>query len=54
MQTHRAGGPPWHRTLETVEKLFPVDKWDWSEQKDRTIAHPSGLKELAITLKRCK
>ena len=54
MQTHRAGGPPWHCALETVEELFPVDKWDWPEQKDRTIAHPSGLKELAITLKRCK
>ena len=54
MQTHRAGGPPWHRALETVEELFPVDKWDWPEQKDRTISHPSGLKELVITLKRCK
>ena len=54
MQTHRAGGPPWHCALETVEELFPVDKWDWPEQRGRTIAHPSGLKELAITLKRRK
>ena len=54
MQTHRAGGPPWHCALETVEELLPVDTWDWPEQKDRTISHPSGLKELVITLKRCK
>ena len=54
MQTHRAGGPPWHCALETVEELFPLDKWDWPEQRGRTIAHPSGLKELAITLKRRK
>ena len=54
MQTHRDGGPPWHCALETVEELFPADKWHWPEQKDRTVAHPSGLKELAITLKRWK
>ncbi len=54
MQTHRDGGPPWHCALETVEGLFPLEKWHWPEQKDHSIAHPSGLKELVITLKRSK
>ncbi|HCX88600.1 MAG TPA: thiopurine S-methyltransferase [Gammaproteobacteria bacterium] len=52
MQTHREGGPPWHCPLDAIEQLFRAEQWLWPERKDRTIAHPSGLKELAIILKR--
>ena len=54
MQTHREGGPPWHCPLETVESLFPETHWEWPKRRDQTISHPSGLKELAIYLKRRK
>ncbi len=52
IQTNRAGGPPWHCALDSLETLFGSDKWVWPEQKDQTIGHPSGLKELALVLKR--
>ncbi len=54
MQTHREGGPPWHCSLTTVESLFPETRWEWLTRRDQTISHPSGLKELAIYLKRKK
>ena len=54
MQTHREGGPPWHCSLATVESLFPETRWEWLTRRDQTIRHPSGLKELAIYLKRKK
>jgi SAM-dependent methyltransferase len=52
MQTGRPGGPPWHCDLLTLQRLFPVTRWYWPENLEAFIAHPSGLKELALVLQR--
>lgn len=52
MQTAREGGPPWHVPLSAIKSLFPETIWSWPADPVDTVMHPSGLRELLISLKR--
>jgi hypothetical protein len=51
MQTHAAGGPPFHCDPDIVKRHFNQPKWRWSEEID-LIFHPSGRHEIAYILQR--
>lgn len=50
MQTHTAGGPPFHCDLKAMHNLFPATRWRWPEQRERQVDHPSGRSEQPAVL----
>lgn len=52
MQTGRDGGPPFHCDLHRMRALFPDDVWAWPEIVHPTVAHPSGVAEIPVALRR--
>ena len=50
MQTHTAGGPPFHCDLEAMGHLFPTARWRWPEQLEPQVQHPSGRSEQPAVL----
>lgn len=50
MQTHTAGGPPFHCDLNSMHNLFPATRWRWPEQLERQVDHPSGRSEQPAML----
>ncbi len=50
MQTHTAGGPPFHCDLNSMHNLFPATRWRWPEQLERQVDHPSGRSEQPAVL----
>lgn len=52
MQTHKAGGPPYHCDPGDMRRLFVDDLWQWPDEPLREVPHPNGLYELAVVLTR--
>ncbi len=50
MQTHTAGGPPFHCDLNSMHNLFPATRWRWPEQLERQVDHPAGRSEQPAVL----
>lgn len=53
MQSGRSHAPPFSCDLAVMRGLFDSHRWEWSENQF-TVDHPSGLKEIAVVLKRQK
>ena len=51
MQTHTAGGPPFHCDLDAMRGLFPAERWRWPEHPDAQVEHPSGRSEQPAVLR---
>ena len=51
MQTHTAGGPPFHCDLDAMRGLFPAERWHWPEHRDAQVEHPSGRSEQPAVLR---
>ena len=51
MQTHTAGGPPFHCDLDAMRGLFPAERWHWPEHPDAQVEHPSGRSEQPAVLR---
>lgn len=45
-------GPPYHSDINAMRALFPAPLWQWPKPPYDTVAHPSGLQELAVVLTR--
>ncbi len=52
MQTHSAGGPPFHCSISAMRALFPAERWVWPERLETKVPHPSGLTEQPVVLRR--
>ncbi len=50
MQTHTAGGPPFHCDLNAMRRLFTAGRWRWPEHLDPQVEHPSGRSEQPVVL----
>ena len=50
MQTHTAGGPPFHCDMKAMHRLFPADRWRWPEHLDAPVEHLSGRSEQPAVL----
>ena len=51
MQTHTAGGPPFHCDLDAMRGLVPAERWHWPEHRDAQVEHPSGRSEQPAVLR---
>lgn len=51
MQTHSAGGPPFHCDIDAMRRLFPADRWQWPDRLEPAVEHPSGRAEQPVVLK---
>lgn len=51
MQTHTAGGPPFHCGMDAMRRLFPSSRWVWPEHLDAPVEHPSGRSEQPAILR---
>ena len=51
MQTHTAGGPPFHCDMNAMRALFPAERWRWPEHLDPQVEHPSGRSEQPAVLR---
>jgi methyl halide transferase len=45
-------GPPYHCDINGMRALFPEPKWAWPKPPYPRTAHPAGLAELAVVLRR--
>ena len=45
-------GPPYHCDINAMRALFPVERWHWPKPPYERVAHPSGMAELAVVLRR--
>ena len=59
VQIHRPGasqglieGPPYHCDINAMRALFPLERWHWPKPPYERVAHPSGMAELAVVLRR--
>jgi hypothetical protein len=52
MQTHSAGGPPFHCAIDAMRELFPADRWSWPGRLEAEVPHPSGRTEQPVVLRR--
>jgi methyl halide transferase len=52
MQTHSAGGPPFHCDLATMQRLFPPGQWRWPERLESPIPQSPGRDEQPVVLER--
>jgi hypothetical protein len=50
MQTHTAGGPPFHCDMTEMRRLFSVEYWHWPETLEATIPHSAGREEQPAVL----
>ena len=51
MQSNTAMGPPYSCDLNTMQELFAMPTWRWSDDSTR-VDHPSGMHEIACVLTR--
>jgi hypothetical protein len=51
MQTHTAGGPPFHCDLDAMRALFAATRWQWPAHLDPQMDHPSGRSEQPAMLR---
>jgi len=52
MQTGAPGGPPFDCPLPAMRALFPAPNWEWPSALAPAVAHPSGLVEQPVVLRR--
>lgn len=52
MQTDKTDGPPFHCALDRMRQLFDPQRWRWPQDPLPTVPHPSGLREIAVLLRR--
>jgi len=45
-------GPPYHLDIHAVRALLPSAHWQWPKPPYPAVAHPIGMAELAVVLKR--
>jgi SAM-dependent methyltransferase len=45
-------GPPYHCDINAMRALFPEPRWEWEKPPYPRTAHPIGLEELAVVLRR--
>ncbi|HVL37467.1 MAG TPA: methyltransferase domain-containing protein [Burkholderiales bacterium] len=45
-------GPPYHCDINAMRALFPASRWAWPKPPYPRIAHPRGIAELAVVLRR--
>jgi len=50
MQTHTAGGPPFHCDMNAMRSLFPATRWRWPDRLDPRVEHSSGRSEQPAVL----
>jgi SAM-dependent methyltransferase len=50
MQTHTAGGPPFHCDMQVMRKLFSADAWIWPDTLPEPVQHLSGRTEQPAIL----
>ena len=51
MQTHSAGGPPFHCDIMHMQRLFPAADWRWPETLPAQVSHPTGFAEQPAILR---
>ena len=51
MQTHTAGGPPFHCDLAKMREIFPASRWTWPDVLEAQVEHPSGRSEQPVVLR---
>jgi len=52
MQSHSAGGPPFHCDMPEMRRLFTPTRWHWPQQLDRAVPHSAGREEQPAVLER--
>lgn len=52
MQTGAEGGPPYHCDLEVMRGHLPESVWEWPQGAPAKVAHPRGIFELVVQLRR--